>query len=162
MHGPDFLDDAQLPLSIVTAHPLISSQNCNASPIILSLDSQEMLYTPLPNPVVFVWSIAYLQPIQRSSATLFARDRKNSRSFLSEFELIGDETWRQVRQPACMLMRHKVYAPKTDEHCAIFTVRHLLPHRSTLSPTSLLPCKHMSPPTRTCYPPRVPVPPTRT
>jgi hypothetical protein len=28
---------------------------------------------------------------------------------------------------------HEAYAPKTDEHCAVFTIRHLLPHRSTLS-----------------------------
>jgi hypothetical protein len=31
----------------------------------------------------------------------------------------------------------KAYAPETDEHCAVFTIRHLLPHRSTLSPTGL-------------------------
>src|SRR5271156_5454947 len=50
-----------------------------------------------------------------------------------------------------------MYAPETDEHCAVFTIRHLLPHRSTLNPTSLLPHEHMLPPTRTCCPPRVPV-----
>jgi hypothetical protein len=32
---------------------------------------------------------------------------------------------------------HEAYAPETDEHCAVFTIRHLLPHRSTLSPTGL-------------------------
>ena len=63
----------------------------------------------------------------------------------------------------CMPMRytpremraHEVYAPETDEHCAIFTIRHLLPHRSTLSSTSLLPHEHLLPPTRICCLPRV-------
>jgi hypothetical protein len=33
-------------------------------------------------------------------------------------------------------------APETDEHCAVFTIRHLLPHRSTLNPCCLprIPC----------------------
>src|SRR5271154_1655099 len=52
-----------------------------------------------------------------------------------------------------------MYAPETDEHCAVFTIRHLLPHRSTLNPTSLLPHEHLLPPTRTCCPLRVPVAP---
>jgi len=43
---------------------------------------------------------------------------------------------------------HEAYAPKTDEHCAVFTIRHLLPHRSTLSLTSLLPHEHLLPPMR--------------
>src|SRR5436305_5057023 len=58
---------------------------------------------------------------------------------------------------------HEVYAPETDEHCAVFTIRHLLPHRSTLSPTSLLSHQHLLPPTRTycllpvpCCLPRIP------
>src|ERR1700728_1797263 len=37
------------------------------------------------------------------------------------------------------------------------TIGHLLPHRSTFSPTSLLPHEHLLPPTRTCCLPRVPV-----
>src|SRR5271170_6795460 len=56
---------------------------------------------------------------------------------------------------------HEAYAPETDEHCAVFTIRHLLPHRSTLSPTYYL--------TGTCCLPREPatyheylLPPTRT
>jgi hypothetical protein len=57
---------------------------------------------------------------------------------------------------------HEAYAPKTDEHCAVFTIRHLLPHRSTLS-TGLPPHEHLLPPTRTycllrvpCCLPRIP------
>ena len=30
------------------------------------------------------------------------------------------------------------YTPGTDEHCAVFTIRHLLPHRSTFSPAKFL------------------------
>ena len=76
--------DAQMPLSLVTAALLISSQDCNASHIILSQDSEEIVHTPLPNPVVFVWSITYLQPIRRSSAAPFAGDHsKHFGAFVS-------------------------------------------------------------------------------
>jgi hypothetical protein len=51
---------------------------------------------------------------------------------------------------------HEAYAPETDEHCAIFTIKHLLPHRSTFSSTSLLSHEHLLPPTRICCLPRVP------
>jgi hypothetical protein len=34
---------------------------------------------------------------------------------------------------------HEAYAPETDDHCAVFAIRHLLPHRSTFSPTSRAP-----------------------
>src|SRR5438270_1015973 len=51
---------------------------------------------------------------------------------------------------------HEAYAPETDEHCAVFTIRHLLPHRRTFRPTSLLPHEHLLPPMRICCLPRVP------
>jgi hypothetical protein len=39
-----------------------------------------------------------------------------------------------LRSPACEMHAHKVhareaYALETDEHCAVFTIRHLLHHR---------------------------------
>src|ERR1700722_490039 len=39
---------------------------------------------------------------------------------------------------------HEAYCPETDEHCAVFAIRRLLPHEHLLSPT------------RTCCLPRVP------
>src|SRR3954465_15754638 len=51
---------------------------------------------------------------------------------------------------------HEAYCPETDEHCAVFTIRRLLPHGSTICPTSLPPHEHLLPPTRTCCLPRVP------
>jgi len=59
--------------------------------------------------------------------------------------------------PAHEAHAHEAYASETDEHCAVFTVRHLLPHRITLSPTSLPPHEHLLLPTRAYCPPRVPV-----
>jgi hypothetical protein len=58
-----------------------------------------------------------------------------------------------LRSPACEMHAHEVYAheayaPETDEHCAVFTIRHPLSHRSTLSPTYYL--------TGTCCLPREP------
>jgi hypothetical protein len=53
-----------------------------------------------------------------------------------------------------------ICAPETDEHCAVFTIKHLLPHRSTQSyepTTSRAPVashENLLPTTSTCCLPR--------
>src|ERR1700722_17951 len=52
---------------------------------------------------------------------------------------------------------HEAYCPETDEHCAVFAIRRLLPHEHpVISHENLLPTTStLLPPTRTCclYPP---------